>query len=109
MLSTTCNFFLFLPLSFYVRNFNNRGTFLVSEATHFRQVFGLNDREIIEAEEPLGDQLISEFIADTRNARKRLGRTIQLFVQFLLRHDLNVPADEFRSQSHILTAFPDGQ
>ena len=79
------------------------------QATHLHQVVGLDHRKVVVGQKALAHEPFGERIVEPLDRRKSGRCPLDLLVELLLRHDLDVPAAEFAGQPHILPAAADRQ
>ena len=107
LLSTSLSLFAFQPLTFLLSVSHNNVTLLFGQTAHFRQLIGLDDRQIVETQEALSHQTFRQIGRDTWRLRKCLDGAFELFVKLLSRHHLNIPTHQFRSEANVLTTLAD--
>ena len=82
---------------------------LFRKPTHLLQGVRLDHREIVVAQETFLHELFGQADVHPFELAETANRPIDRFGQFLLRHDLNVPARQLARQTNILAPSSDGQ
>ena len=79
------------------------------DPTHLHEVVRLDHRQIVIGEKSLTDELLSDRLIEPRDRGKAGDSTLDLLVEFLTRHDLDIPATEFAGETDVLAPAADRQ
>ena len=79
------------------------------DPTHFHEVVRFDHRQIVVGEKSLADEFFSDRLIEPRNRGEAGDRTLDLLVEFLTGHDLDIPAAEFAGEADVLAPAADRQ
>ncbi len=79
------------------------------QPTHLHQRIWFDDRQVIITQESLFDELFGQLEFDSIEFTEPVDGSLNRFGQFLLGHNLDIPATQFTCQADILPTSPDGQ
>ena len=84
------------------------GLFL-GDARQLRQLRRLQERQVVVGQEAFLDERFDHFVGDAGNLPEPALGPLDALVQLVVRHDLDVPADQLARQADVLAAPADGQ